>query len=189
MNKQQPIPFPLLGRPTHYIAALEDRARLDCTHVAIKLVPSTLVRLVWMHLVASALRLLGIKSAVFETKVGTLAIACLKYQGEHFLGPDEETSPDEAPYDCLSLGELANLGGYATDGVLDAYFQTAMNDTKTYAVEVHAERFAMRLKVYFFGQILSLETNYFNLDIIVEDFLKRSVRPFLTRNSNTGGER
>jgi len=188
MNKQQPVPFPLLDRPTHYLAALEDTVRLDCTHVAIKLVPSTLIRLVWMHLVASALRLVGIKSAVFETRVRTLPIACLKYQGELLLNPNDETSSDEAPYDCLSLGELANLGGYATDGVLDTYFLRAMNNTKIYVVEVHAERFAMRLKIYFFGQILSLETNYFNLDVIVEDFLKRSVRHFLTRNSSAGEE-
>ncbi len=178
------IPFPLSDRPTHYIAALEDAERLDCTHVSIRLAPPTLIRLVWMHFVASMLRLVGIKIAVFETRVGALEVACLKYKGKQFLGADDETSTDEAPYDCLSLGKLANLGGYATDAVLDAHFMPIRKDTKVYAVEVHAERFSMWLKIYFFGQVLSIETNSFNLDIIVEDFLKRNVQRFLSRCLN-----
>lgn len=107
MTKHDAIPFPLSDLPTHYLATLEDEERLDCTHISIRLVPLTLIRLVWMHSVASVLRLVGIKIAVFETKVGALDIACIKYQGKQFLGNDEETSTDEAPYDCLSLGELA----------------------------------------------------------------------------------
>lgn len=184
MNKHNIIPFPLSDRPTHYIAALDDAERPDCTHVSIGLIPSTIIRLVWMHIVASVLRLVGIKIAVFETRVGALDVACLKYQGKHFLGADEETSTDEAPYDCLSLGELANLGGYATDAVLDAHFMPIRKDAKVYAVEVHAGRFTMWLKIYFFGQILSIETTSFNLDIIVEDYLKRNVQRFLKRYLN-----
>ena len=184
MTKHSTIPFPLSDRPTHYLAALEDAERLDCTHVSIRLVPSTLIRLVRMHLVTSVLRLIGIKIAVFETRVGMLDVACLKYQGRQFLGADEETSTDEAPYDCLSLGELANLGGYATNAVLDAHFAPMRKDAKVYAVEVHAERFSMWLRIYFFGQILSIETNSFNLDIIVENFLKRNVQRFLKRYWN-----
>jgi hypothetical protein len=118
MIKNNTIPFPLSDCPTHYIACLDDAERRDCTHVSIKLVQSTLIRLVWMHLVASVLRLIGIKMSVFETRVGALDVACLKYEGKHFLGANDETSTDEAPYDCQSLGELANLGGYATSAVL-----------------------------------------------------------------------
>lgn len=179
MNKRNSITFPLSGLPAHYIACVEDTERLDCTHVAVKLVPSTLIRLVWMHFVASVLRLIGIKIAVFETRVGALDVARLRYTGKHFLETDQDTSSDEAPYDCLSLGELANLGGYATSAVLDAHFTPMLKDAKVYAVEIHTERFSMWLKIYFFGQILSIETNSFNLDIIVKDFLKRNVQRFL----------
>jgi hypothetical protein len=96
-----------------------------------------------MSFVASALRLVGIKIAVFETRVGALDIAPIKYKGRQFLGADDETSTDEASYDCLSLGELANLGGYATDAVLAAHFTSMRQDAKVYAVEVHADRFSM----------------------------------------------
>lgn len=175
MTKDNTLPFPLSDRPTHYIACLEDAERLDCTHVSIELIPSTLIRLVWMHLVASVLRLIGIKIAVFETRVGALDVTCLKYRGKRFLSANDETSTDEAPYDCLSLGELANLGGYATDAVLDANFAPIMKAAKVYAVEVHAGRFSMWLKIHFFGQVLSIETNSFNLDILVKDFLARNI--------------
>ena len=186
MNKQITIPFPLLGAPDYYIAALNDRCRLDCTHVSLRLAPSTLLRLVWMHLVASILRLVGIKSVSFETRVGRLAVRCLRYKGKDLLGTDDETSADETPYDCLSIGELASLGGYATNDVLEAYFTLAGNNTKMYAVEIHAERFAMWFKVYFFGQILSLETNPFNLDIIAEDFFRRNMSKLLTSFAKRG---
>ncbi|HSG44240.1 MAG TPA: hypothetical protein VLA72_13910 [Anaerolineales bacterium] len=186
MNKQITIPFPLLGAPDYYVAALNDRRRLDCTHVSIRLVPSTVLRLLWMHLVASTLRLVGIKSVSFETTVGRLAVRCLQYKGKDFLGTDDETSADETPYDCLSIGELASLGGYATDEVLETYFTLARINTKVYAVEIHAERFAMWFKVYFFGQIPSLETNPFNLDIIAGDFFKRSMSQLLTSFAKRG---
>lgn len=188
MKEQTTIPLSLLGSPDYYIAALNDRRRLDCTHVSLRLAPSTLLRLVWMHLIASVLRLVGVKSVSFETKVGRLAVRCLKYKGKDFLGTDDETSADEAPYDCLSIGELASLGGYATDAVLEAYFALAGNNLKMYAVEIHAERFAMWFKVYFFGQILSLETNPFNLDIIAEDFFRRSISPLLNSFAKRGQE-
>ena len=186
MNKQITIPFPLSEPPNHYVAALNDRRRLDCTHVSIRLVPSTVLRLLWMHIVASTLRLVGVKSVSFETTVGRLAVRCLKYKGKDFLATDDQTSADETPYDCLSIGELASLGGYATDDVLEAYFALPADNTKIYAVEIHAERFAMWLKVYFFGQILSLETNPFNLDIIAEDFFKRSMSLLLTSFAKRG---
>lgn len=68
--------------------------------------------------------------------------------------------------------------------MLAAHFTTMRQDAKVYAVEVHADRFSMWLKIYFFGQILSIETNAFNLDIIVEDFLKRNVQHFLSKYLN-----
>jgi hypothetical protein len=178
MKEHTTIPFPLSEDPSHYIAALNDTGRLDCTHVFVKLIPSTLIRLVWMLFVASVLRLVGVKSAVFEARAGSLAVGCLKYQGRHFLVADQETATDEAPYDCLSIGELANLGGYATNNALEAYFTPARIDKKVYAIDVHVERFAMWFKIHFLGQIVSIETNAFNLDIITEDFLKRRLQKF-----------
>ena len=177
MKNSNSLSFPLSDQLSHYLACVENPGRLDCTHVSIKLDPSTLIRLVWMHLVTSVLRLCGIKMAVFETRAGALDVACLKYEGKEILGANDETSADEAPYDCLSLGELANLGGYATSAVLAEYFTPITQDAKVYAVEVYAERFSMWLKVYFFGQTFSMETNSFNLDILVKDFLTRNVLP------------
>lgn len=176
MNKCDTISFPLSDLQTYYLATLEDPERLDCTHVFVRLIPSTLIRLVWMHFVASVLRLVGVKSAIFGARADRLAIGCLKYQGGHFLVADEETATDEAPYDCLSIGELANLGGYATNSALEAYFTPARIDKKVYAIDVHVERFAMWFKIHFFGQIVSIETNSFNLDIIIEDFLRRHLQ-------------
>jgi len=179
MNSNNSITFPLSDHPTHYVACIEDAERLDCTHVAIKLTPSTLIRLVWMYFVASVLRLIGIKATVFESKVGVLDVACLRYTGNQFLEDDQGTSGDDAPYDCLSLGELAALGGYATNAALDAWFAPAMTNDKAYAVEVYVQRFSMWLKICFFGQTLHIETNPFNLDIIVKDFLAARIPPFL----------
>jgi len=181
MNNNNSLSFPLSDQLSHYLACVENPGRLDCTHVSIKLGPSTLIRLVGMNLVTSVLRLCGIKMAVFETRAGAFDVKCLKYEGKDFLGANDDTSADEAPYDCLSLGELANLGGYATSAVLDKYFAPMTQDAKVYAVEVHIERFSMWLKVYFFGQILPIETNSFNQDIIVEDYLKRNVQHYLSK--------
>lgn len=178
MKEKSTIPFPLSEDPSHYLAALNDTERPDCTHVFVRLIPSTLIRLVWMRFVASVLRLVGVKSAIFGARADRLAIGCLKYQGRHFFDPDEETATDEAPYDCLSIGELANLGGYAANSVLEAYFTAARIDKKVYAIDVHVERFAMWFKIHFFGQIVSIETNSFNLDIIIEDFFKRRLKKF-----------
>jgi hypothetical protein len=176
--------FPLSDRPCHYLACVENPGRLECTHVSIKLGSSTLIHLVRMHLVTAVLRLLGIKMAVFETKAEVLNVACLKYEGKEVLCANDETSADETPYNCLSLGELASLGGYATDALLAKYFVPIKQDAKVYAVEVHAERFSMWLKVYFFGQTQPIETNSFNQDIIVEDFLNRNVQQFLSKHSD-----
>ena len=50
----------------------------------------------------------------------------------------------------------------------------ARNDLEDYTIEVHAERFHTSLKVYFSGPNPTIETDPFNLDIIVRDLLKRS---------------
>ena len=76
MKNNNSLSFPLSDELSHYLACVETPGRLDCTHVSIKLDPSTLIRLVWMHLVTSVLRLCGIKMAVFETMVGALDVAC-----------------------------------------------------------------------------------------------------------------
>jgi hypothetical protein len=184
MKNNNSLAFPLSDQPSHYLACVENPGRLECTHVSIKLGSSTLIRLVRLHLVTAVLRLFGIKMAVFETKADALDVACLNYEGKEVLGANDETATDEAPYKCLSLGELASLGGYATDALLAKYFTPIKQDAKVYAVEVHAERFSMWLKVYFFGQTFTMETNPFNLDILVKDFLMRNVQRFLSRYLN-----
>ena len=176
------ITFPLSGCPTHYIARVEDAGKSDCAHIAIKLMPSTLIRLILAYVVASVLRLFKIKIVVFETRADTLSITYLRDTSGQCLEDDQETSSDDAPYDCLTLGELISLGGYATDRVLDAFFSSACVNVKMYAIEVYVERFAMWLKIYAFGWTFCIETEPFNLDIIVKDFLARNV----PRTSNRG---
>lgn len=44
-----------------------------------------------------------------------------------------------------------------------------------YAIDVHAERFSMRLNIHYLGSILSVESNPFNPDILVKDFLVRNI--------------
>lgn len=172
MTERTTITFPLTERPTRYIACVSnDGAATDCTHVSIKFTPGTIFRLVWMSLVASVLRLVGIKISVFESKPGRLNTGHLRYTGRQTLKPDQETSPDDAPYNCLSIGELASLGGYATEAVLKKYFAPIKKDLQAYAIEVHVARHMMWLKVHFFGPNPSIETDPFNLDIIVKDIL------------------
>jgi hypothetical protein len=120
--------------------------------------------------------MVGIKVAVFESKAGAIDLVCLEYKDEYSLQAEDETSNDDTPYDCLSLGELASLGGYATDAVLDAYFAPIPKDARVYALDVHVEKYAMWLKIYFFGPVASRKTDPFNLGILVKDFLVRSVR-------------
>jgi hypothetical protein len=176
MKRNEPPIFPLANRPSHYLACVENPGPFGCTHVSIKLVPSTLIRLGWMHWVGTLLHMVGIKIAVFESKADALDLVCLEHKDRYSLEAEDETSNDDAPYDCLSLGELASLGGYATHAVLEAYFAPIPKDARVYALDVHVEKYSMWLKIYFFGPVPSVETNAFNLGILVKDFLVRSVR-------------
>jgi hypothetical protein len=165
MTERTTTTFPLTERPTRYIACVSnDGAATDCTHVFIKFTPETIFRLVWMSLV-------GVKISVFEIKPGKLNTGHLRYTGWQTLKPDQETSPDDAPYSCLSIGELASLGGYATEAVLKKYFAPIKKDLQAYAIEVHVARHMVWLKVHLFGPNPSVETDPFNLDIIVKDIL------------------
>ena len=91
--------FPLSGHPTYYIACIEGAGKSDCTHIVIKLVPSTLIRLIWMHVAASLLRLFKIKVAVFDTRADMLDIAYLRDTSGQCLEADQEISSDDTPYD------------------------------------------------------------------------------------------
>ncbi|HKI53999.1 MAG TPA: hypothetical protein VJ987_07720, partial [Anaerolineales bacterium] len=136
MKSKNAIAFPL-ERPTHYLACISDNVTGDCTHVSVRLSAPTLIRLAWLWLIASALRLIGVKAAVFDDKANRLAITCLCKRGNQTLKFNQETSADKDPYNCLSIAELICLGGYATEAVLSRYFALANRDLKLDSLEVH----------------------------------------------------
>lgn len=165
------ITFPL-ERSTHYIACISNDVTGDCTHVSIKLSVPTLIRLVWLWLVASALRLIGVKMSVFEDKANRFTITCLRRKGNQTLKINQETSSDDDPYNCLSAAELISLGGYATESVLSRYFTLANKGLKLDSVEVHVASRMMWFRLYFIGANPSIETDPFNLGIIVRDVVR-----------------
>jgi len=165
------ITFPL-ARPTHYIACISDDMTGDCTHVSIKLSVPTLIRLVWLWLVASALRLIGVKMSVFDDKENGLATTCLRRKRKQMLRINQKTSSDDDPYNCLSAAELISLGGYATESVLSRYFTLANKDLKLDSVEVHVASRMMWFRLYFIGANPSIETDPFNLGVIVRDVVR-----------------
>lgn len=178
MKNHNSITFPLSERPTHYVACNSNPHQSVCSHVSIKLTWLTLFHLIVMSFAAAALRLVGIKITIFETRARTLKIACLQYVGKQTLNPNQDTSTDEAPYDCLSLGELAALGGYATEAVLLKHFAPTKTELKIQSVEVQVHRRMIGLKVYFTGPNPSIETDPFNLGILVRDAASRYVKQF-----------
>jgi len=123
-------------------------------------------------LIASALRLIGVKAAVFDDKANRLAITCLCKRGNQTLKFNQETSADKDPYNCLSIAELICLGGYATEAVLSRYFALANRDLKLDSLEVHVASRMMWFRLHFCGVNPSLETDPFNWGIIVRDIVR-----------------
>lgn len=165
------IAFPL-EHPTYYLACISDDLTGDCTHVSVKLSAPTLIRLAWLWFVASALKLIGVKAAVFDDKANRFTITCLRKKRNQTLKLTQETSTDDDPYNCLSAAELISLGGYATDTVLSRYFTLANKDLKLDSIEVHVASRMVFFKLYFTGANPSLETDPFNLGIIVRDIVR-----------------
>jgi hypothetical protein len=122
--------------------------------------------------VASALRLIGVKAAVFGDRANRFTITCLRKKGHQTLKINQETSADDDPYNCLSAAELISLGGYATETVLSRYFTLANKDLKLDSVEVHVASRMVFFKLYFSGANPSLETDPLNLGIIVRDIVR-----------------
>jgi len=171
MKSKNAIAFPL-ERPTHYLACIADEIINNCTHVSFKLSPPTLAHLLWMYFVASVVRLVGIKISVFESNAVALRVACLLSTRRQALKTNQETSTDEGPYNCLSITELISLGGYATEAALSRYFTLANRDLKLDSLEVHVAGRMMWFRLYFIGANPSLETDSFNLGIIVRDIVR-----------------
>jgi len=163
--------FPL-EHPTHYLACISDDMTGDCTHVSVKLSAPTLIRLAWLWFVASALKLTGVKAVVFDDRVNGFTITCLRKKGNQTLKINQETSTDDDPYNCLSITELISLGGYATESALSRYFTLANRDLKLDSLEVHVASRMMWFRLHFCGANPSLETDPFNLGIIVRDIVR-----------------
>lgn len=171
MKSKNAIAFPL-ERPTYYLACIADEITNNCTHVSFKFSPPMLAHLLWMHFVASVLRLVGIKISVFRSDAGALCVACLGSTRKQALKTYQEISTDEDPYSCLSIAELISLGGYAMEAALSRYFTLANRDMKLDSLEVHVASRMMWFRLHFCGANPSLETDPFNLGIIVRDIVR-----------------
>lgn len=131
------IKFPL-SHPTHYLACLNN---FNVTHVAVKLTRQTLwTMFCWLVLspkLVTFLNALGI-SRVKVTRPHEpgdddfpLNLKFYRYIGKDRIQPgdDRECSTDEDPYNCLTLGELASLGGFANEEVLQSKFKPVVPDS------------------------------------------------------------
>lgn len=162
--------FPI-KEPTHYVACIDNPITGACTHASVKLSAPTLGRLAWMWFVSFALRLVGVKAAVFQVKPDKLGLDCLRVKSRATLKPGQECSVDEDPYNCLSLGELIALGGYANETVLKSAFSPSKLQLES--VELVVIDSMVGFKLNFSGTNPSLETDTFNLKVIVQDIIHR----------------
>ena len=128
------IKFPL-SHPTHYIACLNN---FDVTHVAVKLCRQTLLTLLLLLYAPQVLAFFNIVRLTFarRRKPDQMSLfdnlSFYRYTGKERVrsGVDQDFSTDEDPYNCLSLGELASLGGFADEEVLKSKFELISQSDK-----------------------------------------------------------
>lgn len=171
---QAEIKFPL-SHPTHYIACLNN---FDVTHVAVKLCRQTLLMLLLLLYAPQVLKFFNIVRLTFarRRKPGQLSLldnlSFYRYTGKDRIRPgdDRECSTDEDPYSCLSLGELASLGGFADEEVLRRKFELIpQSDKDPVGVKVYKAHIDMVfIKVLFRGE--EYETEMFNVGLLVQKY-------------------
>jgi hypothetical protein len=171
------IKFPL-SHPTHYIACLNN---FDVTHVAVKLSRQmlwTMFLVLWIPKIVALLEKLGIgrltitrprksgKKSLFDD------LGFYQYVGEDKIQPgdDRECSTDEDPYSCLTLGELASLGGFANEEVLQRQFKPIPQDeASAIGVTVCRTNTGMIFfKVLFEGE--EYGTDMFNVRLLIDKY-------------------
>ncbi len=171
--QSEPI-FPL-SHPTHYLACLNN---FDVTHVAVKLCRQTLLMLLLLLYIPQILEFFNIVRLAFarRRKPGQMSlldnISFYRYVGKDRIRPgdDRDCSTDEDPYSCLTLGELASLGGFADEQVLNSKFKPIPHpDNESMAITACKARAGMVFfKVLFRGE--EYETDMFNVRLLVQKY-------------------
>ena len=167
--------FPL-SHPTHYLACLNN---FDVTHVAVKLCRQTLLMLLLLLYVPQILEFFNIVRLAFarRRKPGQMSlldnISFYRYVGKDRIRPgnDRECSTDEDPYNCLTLGELASLGGFANEQVLSSKFKLIPHpvDESMAIAACRAHTGMVFFKIIFRGE--EYETDMFNVGLLVQKYL------------------
>jgi hypothetical protein len=171
---QTEIKFPL-SHPTHYIACLNN---FDVTHVAVKLCHQTLLTLLLLLYAPQVLAFFNIVRLTFarRRKPGQTSLldnlSFYRYTSKERIRPgaDHDFSSDEDPYNCLSLGELASLGGFADEEVLKHKFELIpQSDKDPVGVAVYkAHTDMVFIKVLFRGE--EYKTDMFNVGLLVRKY-------------------
>jgi len=175
---QTEIKFPLT-HPTHYIACLNN---FDVTHVAVKLSRQmlwTMFLILWIPKIVALLEKLGIGRLTItrprrsDQKSLFDDLGFYQYIGEDQIQPgdDRECSTDENPYSCLTLGELASLGGFATKEILKRKFKAIPQDEAS-AIGITlcwTNTGMIFFKVLFEGE--DYETDMFNARLLFEKYV------------------
>jgi hypothetical protein len=99
-------------------------------------------------------------------------ISFYRYVGKDRIRPgdDRDCSTDEDPYSCLTLGELASLGGFADEQVLNSKFKPVPHpDNESMAITACKARAGMVFfKVLFQGE--EYETDMFDVRLLVQKY-------------------
>jgi hypothetical protein len=151
----------------------------DVTHVAVKLCRQTLLTLLLLLYVPQVLEFFNIVRLTFarRRKPGQMSLLAnlsfYRYTGKERIRPgvDQDFSTDEDPYSCLTLGELASLGGFANEEVLQRKFKLIPQDeASAIGVTVCRTNTGMIFfKVLFEGE--EYETDMFNVRLLIDKYL------------------
>lgn len=170
------IKFPL-SHPTHYIACLNN---FDVTHVAVKLCRQTLMFFLLLLYAPQVLAFFNIVRLNFvrRRKPGQISLvdnlSFYRYIGKDRIRPgdDREFSTDEDPYSCLSLGELASLGGFVDEEVLKCKFELipwSSEDPLGVVTVYRADTGMVFFKVLFRSE--EYETDMFNIRLLIDKYI------------------
>ncbi len=170
------IKFPL-NHPTHYIACLNN---FDVTHVAVKLCRQTLMFFLLLLYAPQVLAFFNIVRLNFarRRKPGQISLvdnlSFYRYIGKDRIRPgdDREFSTDEDPYSCLSLGELASLGGFVDEEMLKRKFELipwSGEDPLGVVTVYRADTGMVFFKVLFRSE--EYETDMFNIRLLIDKYI------------------
>jgi hypothetical protein len=150
----------------------------DVTHVAVKLCRQTLLTFLLLLYAPQIVEFFNIVHLRIARRRNPGQISLLdnlsfyRYIGEDRIRPDDdrELSSEEEPYNCLTIGELASLGGFADEEVLKRKFELIPH-VETDSVDVTA--YKAHSGMVFFKVILhgeEYETEMFNVNLVVQKY-------------------